>query len=80
MLEKGHNIFHVSLLDVGIYNPNLKAFLNGQSRENLHKLEKDCKELVMTFGETLGKGRFKADTSVFINPKNYGQTWPKKGN
>ena len=35
MLEKGHNIFHVSLLDIGLFNPNLKAFLNRQSRENL---------------------------------------------
>lgn len=80
MLEKGHNIFHVSLLDIGFYNQNLKAFLNGQSREELHLIEKDCKELVMAFGETLGKGSFKKDTSVFINPKNYGQTWPKKSN
>ena len=80
MLKKGHNIFHVSLLDIGLYNQSLKAFLNGQSREELHIIEKDCKELVMAFGESLGKGTFKKDTSVFINPKNYGQTWPKKSN
>ena len=80
MIENGHNIFHVSLLDVGLYNPNLKAFLNGHSREDLHKIEKDCKELIMTFGKDLGKGSFKSDTSVFINPKNYGQTLPKNSN
>ena len=76
MIQMGHNIFHVSLLDVGKYNPNLKAFLSCQSRENLHKLEKDCKDIIMAFGESQGMGSFKSDTSVFINPKNYGQ----KGN
>ena len=45
--EKGHNIFHISLLDVGLYDTSLKAFLNNQSRENLHLIEKDCKDLVM---------------------------------
>ena len=80
MLEKGHNIFHISLLDVGLYDTSLKAFLNSQSRENLHLIEKDCKDLVMKFGESFGLGSFKSDTSVFINPKNYGQEWPKKGN
>ena len=80
MLEKGHNIFHMSLLDIGLYNYKLKAFLSAQSREELQLIEKDCKELVMAFGETFGKGSFKSNTSVFINPKNYGQTWPEKSN
>ena len=79
MLEKGHNIFHVSLLDIGFYDTNLKAFLSSLSRENLHIIEKDCKDIVMKFGESFGLGSFKSDTSVFINPKNYGQTWPIKG-
>ena len=80
MLEKGHNIFHVSLLDIGLYDINLKAFLSSFSRENLHLIEKDRKDIVMKFGESFGHGSFKSDTSVFINPKNYGQTWPIKGN
>ena len=80
MIQMGHNIFHVSLLDVGNFNPKLKAFLSGHSRENLNKLEKDCKHIIMAFGESQRMGSFKSDTSVFINPKNYGQIWPKKGN
>ena len=55
MLNFGHNIFHISLLDVGHYNPKLKAFL----KQNRQSIEKDSKELIMKFGESLGKGSFK---------------------
>ena len=80
MIQKSNNVFHVSLLDVGFYNTNLKGFFNSKSRENLNAIEKQRKELIMNFGESLDKGGFKKDTSVFINPKNYGQTWPKGSN
>ena len=30
MIQKGNNIFHVSLLDVGFYDATLKGFLNSK--------------------------------------------------
>ena len=58
MISKGWNIFHLSLLDVGKYNPNLKSFLS----ENSSTLER-CKELrewLITYDANF-EGTFKSD-------------------
>ena len=70
MIVKEWNIFHISLLDVGKYNPSLKNFLS----ENQKTLEQ-CKELtewLKTYDANF-EGNFKYDLSVYINKKNYGQ-------
>ena len=70
MISKGWNIFHLSLLDVGKYNPNLKGFLS----ENSNTLER-CKELrewIKAYDANF-EGTFKSDLSMYIHKKNYGQ-------
>ena len=67
-IKRGYNIFHISLLDIGLFNPRLKGFLAEEANEI--KYRKEIKNLVMEHGESFGIGKFKADTAVFFNKKN----------
>ena len=67
-IKRGYNIFHVSLLDIGLFNPKLKGFLAEEANEI--KFRDEIKLLVMEHGESFGIGKFKYDTSVFFNKKN----------
>ena len=69
IMRNGYNVVHLSLLDIGKFNPNLKGFL-----ANHHKnFTEEIKGLVTRFGESLDMGSFARGLSVFINKKNYGQ-------
>ena len=67
-IRRGYNIFHISLLDIGLFNPKLKGFLAEEANEM--KFRDEIKLLVMEHGESFGIGKFKYDTSVFFNKKN----------
>ena len=67
-IKRGYYIFHISLLDIGLFNPRLKGFLAEEANEI--KFRKEIKNLVMEHGESFGIGKFKADTAVFFNKKN----------
>ena len=69
MMKHGHNIFHISLLDLGKFNLNLKGFIAAQQKN----LSKEINYLVRKFGEGFDSGGFRNGLTVFINKKNYGQ-------
>ena len=64
VILKGYNIFHISLSDVGKFNPNLKGYLS----ENLNKLEKceELKEMVKAYDAKF-QGEFKKNLDIWIN-------------
>ena len=64
VILKGYNIFHISLSDVGKFNPNLKGYLS----ENLNKLEKceELKEMVKAYDAKF-QGEFKKNLDILIN-------------
>ena len=69
VIKLGYNVFHLSLLDLGKFNPKLKGFL----AEHHKKHTEEIKNLVLEFGEGLKEGSFASGLSVYINKKNYGQ-------
>ena len=69
VIEKGYNVFHISLLDIGNFDPNLKGFMARHHKN----LSTEILDLVKTFGESLKFGKFADSLSVYINKRNYGQ-------
>ena len=64
-----HNMFQISLLDLGIFNLKLRGFIAAEEKN----LSGDIRELVKDFGEQIDPGGFKNGLSISINKKNYGQ-------
>ena len=65
VIKKGYNVFHLSLLDIGRFNPKLKGFLAEHHKNHTE----DIKDLVTGFGKKLNVGSFPSGLSVFINKK-----------
>ena len=55
MMKHGHNMFHISLLDLGIFNLKLRGFIAAEEKN----LSRDIRELVKDFGEKIDSGGFK---------------------
>ena len=70
VIIKGWDKLHLSLLDVGKFNPSLKEFLaeNVQSLEHCKELREWLKEYDKRF-----EGKFRSNLAIYINKKNYGQ-------
>ena len=66
LVKNGHNWFHLSLLDMGKFNPNLKGFMAAEQKNIMEGI----KDLVADFVEKFGEVKH---LTVNVNKKNYGQ-------
>ena len=69
MMKNGYNMFHLSLLDMGKFNPNLKGFMAAEEK-NLYV---EIKALVQQFIDKMDLGEVNNGLLVSVNKKNYGQ-------